>query len=115
MSIFRLVASAAALSLPVLQSYAGPCTSEIAHMQRKVDAMIEAIAGAGPVGKESVAADLNRQPTPESIAAAEAKLGEGQRAEAAVAALARAREADRADDKSACERALAEAQRALGP
>lgn len=95
MSIHRLLLSAAALLLPILPSHAGPCASEIDRMQVKLDARIEAIAGAGPAGKESIAAMLNRQPTPGSIAAAEERLGEGRRMEEAVAALARAREADR--------------------
>ena len=115
MSIHILLLSAAALFLPILPSHAGPCSSEVDRMQVKVDARIEAIAGAGPSAKESTAALLNRQPTPGSIAAAEEKLGEGRRMEEAVAALARAREADRTGDKSACERALADAQRAIGP
>lgn len=72
-------------------------------MQNKLDAKIEAVAGAGPFGKESTAADLNRQPTPGSIAAADQ----------AVAALARARAADRAGDKGACEQGLTEVEREL--
>jgi hypothetical protein len=84
-------------------------------MQSRVDARIEAIAGVGPSTKESTAALLNRQPTPGTIAAAEDKLGEGRQMEQAVAALARPREADRAGDRSACEQALADAQRAIGP
>ena len=48
-----------------------------------------------------------------SIAAAEEKLGEGAQMGDAVAALARARVADRANDKAACERALADVRRAL--
>ena len=115
MSIHRLLLSAAALLLPILPSHAGPCASEIDRMQVKLDARIEAIAGAGPAGKESIAAMLNRQPTPGSIAAAEERLGEGRRMEEAVAALARAREADRTGDKSACGHALADAQRAIEP
>lgn len=84
-------------------------------MQAKVDAAIEARAHAGPMGPQSQAADLRRQPTPGSIAAAEARLGEGDQMEKAVAALARARTADAAGDKSGCEQALAEAARALSP
>ena len=81
-----------------------PCTHEIDRMQARVDAMIAAMAAAGPAGRESGAATRHRQPTPDSIAAAEEKLGEGARAERALAALAQARAADRAGDQSACER-----------
>jgi hypothetical protein len=114
MSIHRLLLSAAALFLPILPSHAGPCSDEIDRMQIEVDARIEAIAAAGPTARESTAATLNRQPTPGSLAAAEEKLGDGPQTEEAVAALARAREAVRANDKSACEKALADARRAIG-
>jgi hypothetical protein len=115
MSIQRLpVLSAAALALFAMPSLAGPCLHEIDRMQAQVDARIGTAAGAGPSAPQSRDAGLHHQPTPQSLAAAEGKLGEGSQMEAAVAALARAREADRADDKNACERALAEAQRAIG-
>jgi hypothetical protein len=57
---------------------------------------------------------LHRQPTPGSIARAEEILGEGSGGVQAVAALARAREADRAGDRKFCEQALAEARQAIG-
>ena len=85
-------------------------------MQAAIDARLEAKAAAGPAARESTAATMNRQPTPESIAAAEARLGEvSHRIEAVAAAMARARDADRVGDKSACEQALADVQRAIGP
>jgi len=56
-----------------------------------------------------------RQPTPDSIATAEAKLKEGARSERAKAAMARAQAADCADDTTACMRALADMQREIGP
>ena len=73
------------------------------------------LPGAGHTAPQSLDAKLHHHPTPGSIAAAENKLGEGSRTEVAVAALARAREADSANEKDACERALADAQRAIGP
>ena len=115
MAMERKLLGAAPLMFLVSACFAGPCTDEIDRVQVKVDARIEAIAKGGRLGKESVAAQLDRQPTPGSIAAAEAGLGEGKAMEQAVEALARAREADRAGDKSACEQALAQAQRAIGP
>lgn len=108
-----LLVSAAAMVLAILPSRAGPCTSEIARMQAEVDAKIEAIAAAGPTAKESVAATRHDQPTPGSLADAEQKLGEGSGMVDAVAALKRAREADNANDKSACDEALAEVRRLL--
>ena len=115
MTIIRYILSACTLMLVTLPCEAGPCSQQIVRMQAKVDAAIEARAHAGPMGPQSQAANLNRQPTPSSIAAAEARLGEGDQMEQAVAALARARTADAAGDKSGCEQALAEADRAISP
>ena len=105
----------AALLLSIAGSHAGPCSPQIDRMQARVDAMIAATAAAGPTGRESDAALMNRQPTPGSIAAAEERLGEGARAQRALAAMAQARAADQAGDNGACERALADVQRAIGP
>ncbi|GEO14520.1 hypothetical protein [Microvirga aerophila] len=107
-SIFLLILTAQ----PVL---AGPCTQDINRVQAQVDARIGAVAGAGPTGPETNAALLHREPTPGSIAAAEQRLGEGRPMEAALAALARARTADDAGDRAACERALADARQATSP
>jgi hypothetical protein len=116
MRIYRpSLLAAAALALAVGPGHAGPCSSEIDRMQKRVDALIEATAAAGPQARESTAATDSRQPTPNSIAAAEERLGEGKRAERALAAMAQARAADQVGDKSACERALADVQQVLGP
>ena len=98
-------------------SYAGPCSHEIDSVQAAIDAKLGAKAVAGPSARESTAATTHRQPTPGSIAAAESKLGDvsSQKVEAVAAAMARAREAYYAGDQSACEKALADVQRALGP
>ena len=72
---------AAAITLSTMPSHAGPCLPEIDRMQARVDAMIAATAADGPAGRESTAALTHRQPTPSSIAAAEAKLREGAPAE----------------------------------
>lgn len=104
-----------ALFLAVQPGQAGPCTHDIDRVQAQVDARIEAIAGTGPAGPETQGARLHHQPTPESMADAEQRLGEGKVAEAALAALIRARSADAAGDKAACDQALAEAMRAIAP
>jgi len=111
-----LVLGAVMVALLTLPSYAGPCTHEIDRMQAAIDAKLEAKAAAGPAARESTAATMNRQPTPGSIAAAEARLGEvsPQMIEAVGAAMAQARAADRADDKIGCERALADVQGVIG-
>jgi hypothetical protein len=118
MSIQRLlVACAAALAASMSASYAGPCAHEIDRVQAEIDAKLAANAAAGPAARESTAATEHRQPTPSSIAAAEARLGEvsQQKLEAVAAAMARAREADGTGNQSACEQALADVRRALGP
>src|SRR5436305_1636654 len=76
MTILRFVHIAAALVCAMSAATAGPCQHEIDRMQARVDAVLEAAAGSGPAAAESLAARLHRQPTPDSIAAAEKKLGE---------------------------------------
>jgi hypothetical protein len=94
---------------------AGPCAQGIDRLQAQFDSKLEANAVAGPSARESTAATMNGQPTPHSIAAAEAKLGEisPEKVQAFEAAIARARVANRIADPSACEQALADAQSAL--
>src|SRR5262245_12562601 len=103
-----LLACAVALAASMSASYAGPCSQEIDRTQVDVDAWLNASAAAGPAGRESTAATDHRQPTPSSIEAAEARLGDvsTQKVEAVKAAMARAVEADRAGNQSACEQAL---------
>ena len=118
MSIRRLLMlSAAALAASMSAGYAGPCSHEIDHLQARIDARLEQAARTGPVAPESREALLHHQPTPGSIAAAESRLGEvsSRTVDIVAGAMARAREADRAGDRSACERALADAQSVLGP
>ena len=108
---------AAAFLASMSMSYAGPCSGEIDRTQARLDARLDAAAAAGPSAPESGAALRHQQPTPGSIAAAESRLGDLSAAAVAAmkAAMARAREADRAGDVSACEQALAEVRRAIGP
>jgi len=103
-----------AIIISIESSYAGPCSPQIDRMQASIDAMAAATAVAGPPGRQTTAAMRHRQPTPGSIAAAEARMDEGGRVKRAAAALARAREADRAGDNGACERALADVRREIG-
>ncbi len=106
--------AALALVASACVGHAGPCQQQIDRMQARVDAKLDAMAKSGPPAVESAAALLHRQPTPGSIAAAEVKLGDAS-AGALAAALTRAREADSSGNQSACEQALAEVQRLLGP
>jgi hypothetical protein len=112
-----LVFAAMAVAASASTTYAGPCSNQIDAMQARIDAKLEAKAASGPTAKEGIAAGMSVQPTPRSIATAEEKLGDisRQTVEALGQAMARARAADAAGDKSACEQALADAQRAIGP
>jgi len=118
MTALRLVVfGAMAVAASASATHAGPCSDQIDAMQVRIDAKLEAKAASGSTAKEGVPAGMGVQPTPRSIAAAEEKLGDipPQTVEVVGQAMARARAADAAGDKSACEQALAGAQRAIGP
>src|ERR1700722_16295342 len=117
MALVLGIAAVASTTIAVAGSVAnaGSCAQGIDLLQVQFDSKLEAKAAAGPSAREGTAATMNRQPTPQSIAAAEAKLGEisPEKAQIFEAAVARARVADRIADPSACEQALADAQSAL--
>jgi hypothetical protein len=117
MNIGLIVLSAIAVAAWTTAAYAGTCAGEIDRMQARVDAKVEATAPVGRSAPESSGALLHHQPTPGSLAEAEARVGDRSAStmEAANAAIARARQADSRGDQSACERALAEVQRLIGP
>ena len=100
-----------------ISASAGPCSNDIARMQGRINSKLEAKAAAGPVAPAGAFAGMSDQPTPRSMATVEERLGEisPQTVDAVAQAMARARAADGAGDKNACEQALADAQRALGP
>ena len=110
------VLSATSLAVLMSISYAGPCSPEIERTQTLIDAKLNANASVGPGAVESTQATTHRQPTPRSVAGAEARLGQisTQAIEAGTQAMARARAADQVGDKSACEQALADVQRLIG-
>jgi hypothetical protein len=108
MTVRRLLAATPMVVAALMsESYAGPCAQEIDRAQAKIDARLEAKAAAGLSAPESLAATAHHQPTSESIAAAEARLGDipPERVTAVNAAMDRARDADRVGDLSACEQA----------
>jgi hypothetical protein len=106
----------AVLAIATVSGHAGPCGQEIDRMQARVDAALAKRAATGPAAPESAGALLHRQPTPDSLAKAEARVGDlsPEAADAIVQGMARARAADAAADAGACERALAEVRRAIG-
>ena len=112
MSIQKLlVLSLAAAGFSVNLSYAGSCMQDIDRAWVELGPKMQARIGVGRSAPQSVAALRHYQPTPSSIAATEEKLEERWLPmEMAVMALSRARQADRLNDKHACEQELAEAQ-----
>ena len=110
-----LVLSAVAVALSSQPSRANSCSQHIDRAWAQVNAQIQARSAAGRSVPQSTIALLHRQPTQSSVAAAEKTLVDvWLPMETAVAALSRAREADRANDRIACEEALAEVQRVIG-
>jgi hypothetical protein len=111
-----LVACVAVFVASISSSYASPCSHEIDRVQAEIDAELETLAAAGPSARESTAATMNRQPTPGSIATAEAGLGDvsARKVEALKAAMAKARAADNVGAQATCDKALADVHRALG-
>src|SRR5215470_16439938 len=96
--------AAAILMLGVPSAHAGPCSTEIAQFEQAVRQSANN-PNAGPFARQSVGAQLDRQPTPGSIKRAE------RRARAAFEkTLTRAKRFDARGNRSGCTRALAEAR-----
>ena len=93
---------------------AAPCAADIDATQAQIDSALNQDAANGKTGDQTVAATDHRQPTAASIAAAEARLGEGHFVGKALAALDVARKADAQGDAAACHAAVAEAEKDLG-
>jgi hypothetical protein len=107
-----LVLTMAAVAASTQPSRADSCSRDIDRAWVQVDGKIRARSAAGRSLPQSTIGLLHRQPTQSSIAAAEEALVDvWLPMETAVAALSRAREADRTNDRIACEEALAEVQR----
>jgi hypothetical protein len=91
------------LNIPIAQ--AGPCSEDIA----KFEADIRQAAGnpnAGLTAPQSVAAQLNRQPTPDSLKQAQERLQSKFSA-----TMVRAKRLDAKGDRAGCTRALSAAKR----
>jgi len=113
-----LALSTVTFAASISATLAGPCSADIDAMMVRIDTVLNAEAAAGPgAQQQSTVAGRHVQPTPNSIAAAEAKVGgiSPETIEQVRDAMARARSADAAGDDVACKEALAEAQRTIGP
>ena len=112
MQRIRLLNLAAVFLLfAVTPALAGPCTSSIDELQRRVDAAIENQAASGGWKPESLSATRSRQPTPSSIAASEGAAG--KKFKHVLALLNRARSADRAGNLARCNAELDKARSTL--
>lgn len=110
-----LLPLAAALLLGTAPAaFAAPCSESIKQAQAALDSYLDALAAAGPSAPESTDALLNHEPSPSSIARAEAALGDGDEPEIAQEALDRARAAEMNGNAAACEVQVARARVAIG-
>src|SRR5262249_2350260 len=111
-----VVYAAAALAASISASYGGPCWDDLSALQAKVDAMLETKAADWPPATAEAMAGTSPQPTPRSLETVEERMGEisPQTVNAIRQGMERARAADDAGDKAACEQALANVRRTLG-
>ncbi len=92
---------------------ADTCRGEIDQVQAQVDAALAQHAETAPFAPESSFATLGHQPTPASVARAEASLHSWAGGDEAVAALDRAREAYASGNTGQCFAELRATRRAL--
>src|SRR6516165_10732715 len=94
-----------ALALGVASAQAGPCSEKIAQFEQAVR-QSAGNPNAGPMARQSIGAQIDRQPTPASVKRAQ------ERAQSTFAAtLARAKRLDAQGNRAGCTRALAAAKR----
>ncbi len=84
--------------------HAGPCSDAIATFETAVH-QSSSKPDAGPFLRQSRAAQMSRQPTPDTI-----KQAEAQAQAAFDAAMARAKQLDARGDRAGCTRALSDAK-----
>jgi len=106
---------AAALIFLPDPAFAGPCAGEIHDLQVLLNARLSAIAAHGKAARQSTFAQLHRQPTPSSIASAEAQVGDISDADLKTIQqfMVQAHAADDRGDLAACHKALADARTML--
>ena len=109
-----LMLGAAALAFSVPAAHAGACGEAIARTQSELDARIAAVIDTARFAREARRAFGLPAPPPGPVAAVESARRDATSISEAVAAVARAREAERAGDDAACARALADVLQAVG-
>ena len=116
MIVRHAIASAGmALVLSAAPAHAGPCTDRIYQTDLAVAKLLDVAAAQGRPAAESTFATMHRQPTPGTVASAEAKVGDLSPAdfEAITKDMDEARNADDAGDRDGCEKALSAVDRIL--
>lgn len=111
-----IATGAAALICWSAASRAGPCTDEIYQVNVAIGKRLDAVAAAGRPAAELSFATTHHQPTPQSLAQAEAQAGDLSEADLNTVThyMDDARKADAANDHAGCEKALADVRRLLG-
>jgi hypothetical protein len=97
--------TSALLALGVGCAQAGPCSADIAKIEKVLN---EPNSPFGPTGRQTVGAQLGRQPTPSSMARAEQKAGSHYQA-----ALTRAQTLDN-QNNPACKKAVKKLKALMG-
>lgn len=108
----RILPVAVAFIGSAIAAQAGPCTTQISQVEAQIERAQAAAdpGGAGaPSAPQSVAAQLHRQPTAQSV---ETALGQANAD--GIAALDRAKKADASGNARECTNALAEAKQVYG-
>lgn len=103
-----LVVVAAAFVLVGAGAQAGPCSTQIAQLEKQIGPSAAGAAN-GPSAPQSLGAQLHHQPTPGAVENAESRADAD-----AAAAFERARRADAAGDAEACRKALDETRLLYG-
>ncbi len=112
-----LAFSTVAFAFCPIAAHAGPCEQQLYRTEIAREARLNALAAHGNAAPESTFAMMHRQPTPTTVAQAEERAGEvsGASLTAVEKFLQEARKAYAANDLPACEKALAEVRKILGP
>jgi hypothetical protein len=101
----RFAMMSATLALGIGCAHAGPCTADIQKIEKAVS---EPNSPVGPTARQSVGAQMGRQPTPASMAQAEQKAGSHYQA-----ALTRAQALDN-QNNPACKKAVKKLKALVG-
>jgi hypothetical protein len=105
---------AASAFLPAAAAGKSACSADLRRTSRAVDRALDQHAATSPYAPESRSAKLSHQPTPATIAQAEHRFDNWPNGSEAVAAVKRARQANKAGDVQGCLDALREARMAIG-